>query len=77
MRKKRQRSAKRRWFAMLRAEEAADRQERGELPDLTDDEVLAWADAFFTRTGDWPSSESGPIPESPGESCAPWKQRSC
>ena len=52
---------------MLRAEVAADRQERGELPDLTDDEVLGWADAFFARTGDWPSSESGQIPESPGE----------
>jgi len=52
---------------MLRAQVAADRLERGELPDLTDEEVLAWADAFFARTGDWPSFESGPIPESPGE----------
>jgi len=65
--KKRRRSAKRYWYAMLKAQVAADRQERGELPDLTVDEVLAWADAFFARTGDWPSVESGPIPESPGE----------
>jgi len=52
---------------MLRAEVAADCQERGELPDLTDEEVLGWADAFLARTGDWPSYKSGEIPESPGE----------
>jgi len=67
MRKKRRRRAKSAWFGMLRAEVADDREERGELPDLNDEEILGWADAFFARTGDWPSFESGPIPESPGE----------
>jgi len=66
-RKKRRRKAKSYWFAMLKAAVAADREERGELPDLTDEEVLGWADAFFARTGDWPSFKSGEIPESPGE----------
>jgi len=55
------------WFGVLRRTVAEDRDERGEPPDLTEAEVLAWADAFFERTGDWPSPESGPIPEAPGE----------
>jgi len=44
-----------------------DRAQRGEPPDLTEEEVLAWADAFFQRTGDWPKPLSGPIQETPGE----------
>src|SRR5262249_43681058 len=28
--------------------------------------ILAWADAWHARTGRWPSRESGPIPESAG-----------
>ncbi len=39
----------------------------GNLPDLSADQVLAWASAFFTRTGEWPNWQSGPIPESPGD----------
>jgi len=68
MRKKPRRSAtKSGWYRMACAQVRADREERGELPDLTDEAVLAWADAFFARTGDWPSAQSGEIPESPGE----------
>ncbi len=34
---------------------------------LTIRRVLAWADAFHTRTGRWPNIASGPIAEAPGE----------
>jgi hypothetical protein len=37
------------------------------LPNLTVPQILAWADAFHERTGNWPSRRSGPIPEAPGE----------
>jgi hypothetical protein len=40
------------------------RNSRG-LPRLTQEEVLAWADAHFRRTGGWPTARSGPIPEAP------------
>ena len=30
--------------------------------------ILAWADAYYLRTGQWPKAVSGPIPESPGDS---------
>ena len=42
-----------------------------ELPPLTIERILAWADAHHARTGRWPQSErDGPIPEAPGET---WK----
>jgi hypothetical protein len=34
---------------------------------LTERLILAWADAHFARTGTWPQTASGPVPESPGE----------
>ena len=34
---------------------------------LTDEQVLAWADAHLKRTGRWPHSRSGAIAEAPGE----------
>jgi hypothetical protein len=37
------------------------------LPRLARRQVLAWADAHHGRTGEWPSAQSGPIPEAPGE----------
>jgi hypothetical protein len=37
------------------------------LPRLTEDQVLAWAEAHRGRTGSWPTSKSGEIPEAPGE----------
>jgi hypothetical protein len=67
LRKGRQPGASQWWYGKLRAEVRADRELRGEPPDLAEDEVLAWADAFFARTGDWPMHSSGPIVEAPGE----------
>jgi hypothetical protein len=40
---------------------------KGMLPHYTVGQILAWAKAHHRRTGDWPSAESGPIPEAPGE----------
>jgi hypothetical protein len=34
---------------------------------LTQEQILAWADAHHERTGQWPGQKSGPIPEAPGE----------
>ncbi|HLJ97231.1 MAG TPA: hypothetical protein VKU02_28990 [Gemmataceae bacterium] len=36
-------------------------------PKLTRKEILRWADAHRRRTGKWPTQDSGPIPESPGD----------
>jgi hypothetical protein len=38
-----------------------------DLPPLTRETILAWADAHHRRTGAWPSLESGPIADAPGE----------
>lgn len=32
---------------------------------LSEHQILAWADAFYSRTGQWPQVRSGPIAESP------------
>jgi hypothetical protein len=32
------------------------------LPALTEEQILVWADAFSAKTGEWPRSDSGPIP---------------
>jgi hypothetical protein len=40
---------------------------RGGLPPLRRKDILAWSDAHHERTGDWPTSESGPILDAPGE----------
>jgi hypothetical protein len=40
---------------------------RKQLPPLTEEQILAWADAHHQRTGNWPTGKSGPIPEAPGE----------
>lgn len=37
------------------------------LPRLSVHDVLTWADAFHWRTGCWPTMNSGPIDEAPGE----------
>jgi hypothetical protein len=37
------------------------------LPHLTVKQILAWADAFYRRTGTWPNSQSGPVDRAPGE----------
>jgi hypothetical protein len=36
-------------------------------PLLSEEQILCWADALHERTGQWPHSDSGPIPESPGD----------
>src|SRR5262249_51185995 len=41
-----------------------------DLPRLTEEQVLAWADAHHLLLGAWPTGHSGPIPEAPGESWA-------
>jgi hypothetical protein len=38
-----------------------------DLPPLSVEQVLAWADAHFRRTGRWPTTYSGPIEGSAGE----------
>jgi hypothetical protein len=53
-------------LAQLLAEQRGVRNEH-DLPRLTQRQVLAWADAHHRRTGAWPTSKSGPIPEAPGE----------
>jgi hypothetical protein len=37
---------------------------------LTEAHILAWADAYRQRTGQWPSATSGPVPDAPGETWA-------
>jgi hypothetical protein len=38
-----------------------------DLPSLSVDQILAWADAHHERTGHWPKSKSGPILDAPDE----------
>jgi hypothetical protein len=40
---------------------------RADRPRLTYRQILAWADAYYRRTGSWPNDESGPIAGVPGE----------
>jgi hypothetical protein len=47
-------------------------QQRGarnikDVPALTEEQILAWADEHHARTGLWPKSHSGPITPAPGE----------
>jgi hypothetical protein len=37
------------------------------LPKMTESQILRWAEAYHRRTGTWPTRDSGPIPEVPGE----------
>lgn len=43
------------------------KRNRGDLPSLKIRRILDWADAHFARTGVWPTQESGPIADAPGE----------
>jgi hypothetical protein len=40
---------------------------RLDLPDLSVERILTWADAHHERTGKWPKSSSGAIEHAPGE----------
>lgn len=57
-------------LAHLLAQERGVRN-RKDLPPLREERILAWADDYHQRTGQWPTRESGPIPEAlatvPGE----------
>src|ERR1700722_7091481 len=55
------------WFALLRASVQDDVEQRGALPDLTESQILDWADAYRKRTGRWPTCRSGAISTSSGE----------
>jgi hypothetical protein len=39
----------------------------GNLPALTEEGILAWADAYHAEHGDWPTADAGQIDESPQE----------
>jgi hypothetical protein len=67
-RRKRNRPKRNGWIPILWAFVKEDESERVNLPELNIEEILAWADAHFARTGEWPTRRSGAIPESPGES---------
>jgi hypothetical protein len=53
-------------LAKLLAEERGVRN-RSALSPLTKDQILAWADMHFRRTGRWPKAESGSVEDAPGE----------
>ncbi len=53
-------------LARLLAERRGTRNHRN-LPALTVEQVLDWAEAQFRRTGRWPTNLSGPIEEAAGE----------
>ena len=37
---------------------------------LTEEQILAWADTTYERTGEWPQVKSGPVQGVPGETWA-------
>ncbi len=53
-------------LARLLAAERGARNHLG-LPRLSEKQILAWADAHFAQTGNWPGQHSGPILEAPAE----------
>jgi hypothetical protein len=53
-------------LARLLARERGVRNPKG-LPPLTEEQILAWADAHRARTEKWPHTGSGPVPDAPGE----------
>jgi hypothetical protein len=53
-------------LAALLADHRGRRNVRA-LPTLTEGQISAWAEAHYQRTGAWPTIESGPLPDAPGE----------
>jgi hypothetical protein len=56
-------------LAKLLAEERGVRNVR-DLPPLTEERIVAWADAHRCRTGKWPTINSGELVDAPGETWA-------
>lgn len=56
-------------LAQLLAEQRGVRNIQN-LPPLSVEAILAWADAHNARTGQWPRRSSGPIADAPGETWA-------
>jgi hypothetical protein len=52
-------------LARLLAERRGARNRKG-LPALTLEQIRAWADAYRSANGHWPTARSGPVPEAPG-----------
>src|SRR5205085_3010793 len=48
-------------------EEQRGVRNRKHLAPLTVRRILQWAEAHYRRSGRWPNSQSGSIPEAPGE----------
>jgi hypothetical protein len=46
------------------------RRRAKDLKSLTEDQITAWADKHYERTGHWPGQTSGPIVDAPGETWA-------
>jgi hypothetical protein len=53
-------------LARLLARERGARNHK-DLPPLTVEQILGWADAYHEATGEWPKADSGPIAQAPGE----------
>src|SRR5262249_9576598 len=56
-------------LAQLLAQELGARNIH-DLPPLTIEQILRWADEHHARTGEWPTAKSGVIPNSGGETWA-------
>jgi hypothetical protein len=53
-------------LAKLLAQRRGVRKPR-QLPLLTEQQILEWADRHYEKTGEWPRMTCGPIPDCPGE----------
>src|SRR5687768_18284238 len=52
---------------MTRASAKKRKPRKSRVPELTTDQILAWADAHFARTGAWPNATSGRVIVAPRE----------
>jgi hypothetical protein len=50
---------------------------KSNLPELTVDQILAWADDYHATTGRWPTPQSGPVANVPGETWASIQSALC
>lgn len=57
-------------LAKLLAAKRGVRNRKG-LPPFSEEEIVRWARKHRLRTGEWPTQDSGPITEAPGET---WKE---